>query len=156
MIFQNILPKAALVLALQASTVWAHDYSVGDLRIDHPWSRATATGAQVGGGYLSIKNVGKAPDRLIEVKTPAAKMVEMHNSVTEKGVMRMREVDNIEIKPGQTVTLKPEGLHLMLMMLDKPLLQGTRFPVTLTFEKAGKVEVLMQVEKAGHKEVHKH
>ena len=156
MIFKHIIRKAALLLALQASVAFAQDYKVGDLRINQPWSRSTAPGAQVGGGYLSIKNVGKVADRLIEVKTPAAKMVEMHNSVVENGVMRMREMENIEIKPGQTVVLKPNGLHLMLMMLEKPLTQGTRFPVILTFEKAGKVEVMMQVEKAGHSAVHKH
>ncbi len=156
MIFKHIIRTAAVLLALQASSSLAHDYKVGEIVIHHPWSRTTPPGAKVGGGYLLIKNTGKVADRLIEVKTPAAKMVEMHNSVVEAGVMKMREVDTIEIKPGQTVTLKPQGLHLMLMMLEKPLMQGNRFPVTLTFEKAGKIDVMMQVEKAGHSQVHKH
>lgn len=138
---------AALIITAPAL---GHDYSAGSLRIGHPWSRATPKGAPVGGGFLTITNNGTTPDRLVGGSTPAAKKFELHQTSEENGVTKMRPVDGgLEIKPGETVTLKPSGYHIMFVGLDKPLKQGDRIPATLDFAKAGKVQVEFTVEGMG-------
>src|SRR5581483_10371974 len=116
---------ALLALLLLTVPAAAHDYKLGALEISHPWARATAPTAPTGGGYLSIKNTGTMPDRLMSVSSPAAKTVQVHEMKMEGNVMRMRELDGpLEIKPGETVTLAPGGFHLMMMGLKAPLKQG--------------------------------
>lgn len=140
----------ATALALPGLCAAAHDYALGDLRIGHPWSRATPPVAKVGAGYLSIANQGTAADRLIAVTSPAAGRVEIHEMRTESGVMRMRELaQGLGLPAGQRVELKPGGYHLMLMDLKAPLREGTDVPVTLIFERAGRIEVQFKVEAAG-------
>lgn len=128
----------------------AHDYRVGALRIDHPWARATAPAQKVGAGYLTIRNEGAEGDRLLAARTPLVPMVELHtHEIDAQGVARMRQIEAIDVPSGATVELAPGGLHLMFMGLVEPLRDGARFPVTLEFERAGAVEVEMQVEPAG-------
>jgi copper(I)-binding protein len=127
----------------------AHDYNVGPLHIGHLWSRATPKGAP-GGGFLTITNNGTAVDRLIGGSSPVAKEFELHQTSEEKGVAKMRPLEGgLEIKPGETVTLRPGGYHIMFVGLDKPLKQGDRVPATLDFAKAGKVQVEFAVEGMG-------
>lgn len=141
---------ALLSLLLLASPAFAQDYKLGALEIDHPWARATPPTAPTGGGYLSVKNTGTTPDRLMSVSSPAAQTVQVHEMKMEGSVMRMREVDGpLEIKPGETVTLAPGGLHLMMMGLKAPLKEGEKVPLTLVFEKAGKIDVELSVVAMG-------
>lgn len=149
---------AAGALALAASSALAHGYKLGDLQIGHPWSRATPAGAKVGGGYLSIENKGATPDRLVSVSAPFAGRTEIHEMATKDGVMTMRPMaDGVTVPPGQKVEFKPGGYHIMFMDLKAPLKQGERVKGTLTFEKAGTVEVEFQVDAIGAKtEEHKH
>ena len=128
----------------------AHSYKLGTLEIGHPWARATPPTAPTGGGYLSVKNTGTEPDRLISISSPAAQTVQVHQMKMEGNVMRMRELDGpLEIKPGETVTLAPGGMHLMMMGLKEPLKQGEKVPLTLVFEKAGKIDVELVVVAMG-------
>ena len=141
---------ALLALLLIASPALAHDYKLGALEIGDPWARATPPTAPTGGGYLSVKNTGTAPDRLISISSPAAQTVQLHEMKMEGNVMRMRELDGpLEIKPGETVTLAPGGMHLMMMGLKAPLKQGEKVPLTLVFEKAGKIDVELAVVAMG-------
>jgi periplasmic copper chaperone A len=140
----------AAVLAFAAGAASAHDYKAGSLEIQHPWSRATPKGATVAGGYLKIVNNGTTPDRLIGGSTAAAPKFEIHEMSMDGGVMKMRALPKgIEIKPGQTVELKPGGYHLMFVGITAPLEQGKRVKGTLEFEKAGKIEVEYAVEAIG-------
>ncbi|WP_324132649.1 copper chaperone PCu(A)C [Bosea sp. (in: a-proteobacteria)] len=141
---------AALSLSL-GGTALAHDYKVGALVIDHPWSRATPGGAKVGGGYLTVENKGAASDRLVAATAPAiAGRTEIHEMAVTNGVMTMRPLaDGIAIPAGGKVEFKPGGYHVMFMELKQPLRQGERFKGTLTFEKAGSVEVEFAVEAVG-------
>ena len=143
---------AALCAALAVSPALAHDYTVGSLKIGHPWARATPKGASVGGGYMTITNTGTASERLTGCSSAVAQSFEVHEMKMEGGVMKMRPVaGGIEIKPGQTVTLDPDGYHVMLVGLKEQLKQGSRFKATLEFAKAGKVEVDFVVEGMGAK-----
>ncbi|MFI5033345.1 MAG: copper chaperone PCu(A)C [Reyranellales bacterium] len=141
---------ALLALLLVAAPAVAHDYKLGALEIDQPWARATPPTAPTGGGYLSVKNTGTTPDRLMSASSPAAGAVQVHQMKMEGSIMRMRELDGpLEIKPGETVTLAPGGLHLMMLGLKEPLKQGENVPLTLVFEKAGKVDVELAVVAMG-------
>lgn len=136
---------AALMLPAQATDVMA-----GKLKISAPWARATPKGAPVGGGYLTITNMGSEPDRLIGGSTAICKRVEIHEMKMDNGVMKMREMANgLEIKPGQTVTLDPQRYHLMFVGLKKQLKKGEHFKATLQFAKAGKVEIDFTTEGIG-------
>ena len=140
---------AALVLGAAACAAQAQSSQAGAIAIGHPYARATAEGQRNGGGYLSLDNRGAQADRLTAVRTDAAQAVELHEMAMEGDVMRMRRLDAIEVPAGRTVVLKPGGLHLMLVGLKAPLKAGARVPLTLTFARAGEVEVVLNVEAAG-------
>jgi len=141
---------AAFALALSFAGLHgalAHEFKLGDLEIEHPWSRATPPGAKVAGGYFTVVNHGGAADRLVSVTSDISARAEVHEMAVKDGVMTMRPVDGgVEIPAGGKVELKPGGYHLMLMDLKRPAKQGETFPATLTFEKAGSVVVQFQVE----------
>ncbi|MCX8996843.1 copper chaperone PCu(A)C [Rhizobiaceae bacterium BDR2-2] len=138
---------AALVTFAGFSAALAHGFTVGDLEIGHPWSRPTVAGATVGGGYLTITNEGTADDRLVSVSTDRAGAAQLHDMKVEDDVMKMREIeDGIAVPAGQTVELKPGGLHVMFLNLSQPFAEGEKIKATLTFEKAGTVEVEFVVQ----------
>jgi len=145
-----VLVAAAALTAILLSPGFAHEYSVGTLKIGHPWARATPKGAPVGGGYMTVTNTGSAPDRLVSGASDISSRFEIHEMSMDNGVMKMRPVSNgIEIKPGQTIELKPGGYHVMFIGLKKGLQEGQRVKATLQFEKAGKVDVEFAVESIG-------
>jgi copper(I)-binding protein len=144
------LALVGLLVALLPAVAAAHDYKLGALEISQPWARATASTAPTGGGYLTITNKGTTPDRLVSASSPAADRVQIHEMKMDGNIMRMREVEHgLEIPPGATVKLAPGGLHLMMMGLKGPLKQGTQVPLTLTFEKAGRIDVELAVGSMG-------
>lgn len=148
-ISKNVL-LAAFALAISAAPALAEDVKAGDLVISQPWSRATPGGAKVAGGYLVIENKGTAPDRLIGGSAEIAGKFEIHEMAVENGVMKMRPLDKgLTIEPGKTVKFAPGGYHLMLQELKGPFKQGDKVPVTLQFEKAGKVAVSLDVQGVG-------
>jgi periplasmic copper chaperone A len=138
------------LLALAAATAHAGDYKVGSLTIADPWSRATPKGATTSAGYMKITNTGTTPDRLISGSSDVAPKFEVHEMTMENGVAKMRPVKSgLEIKPGETVELKPGSFHVMLVGLKKPLATGDRIKATLVFEKAGTIEVEYDVRAMG-------
>lgn len=139
---------ACLALALAPPTA-AEDDRLGDLTIRQPWARASAGPAKAGAAYLAIVNRGTAVDRLVGAETPAARKAALHGHEMDQGVARMRPVEAVEIAPGGTAALAPGGLHVMLMGLAAPLKQGDSFPLALTFERAGRIEVEVRVEAVG-------
>ena len=144
------LIAALLLVTFAADSALAETYKVGALQIDQPWARATPASAPAGGGFLKITNTGAAPDRLVSASSPAADIVQVHEMKMDGAVMRMREVEKgLEIPAGGTVTLAPGGFHLMMMGLKGPLKQGTNVPITLVFEKAGKIEIELSVAGLG-------
>jgi periplasmic copper chaperone A len=120
----------------------------GGPKVEHPWARATPGQSKTGAAYLTIEG-GTAPDKLVGVSTPAAGKAEIHTQMNESGVMKMHGVDGVAVPAGRKVELKPGSYHVMLMDLKHPLKEGESFPLTLTFEKAGKREVTVPVGKVG-------
>jgi copper(I)-binding protein len=144
---RRLILSAPLLLAL-ALPAAAQEVRAGDLTIAQGWSRAAGQGA-TGAGYLTIANHGSQPDRLLSASSPVARTVELHTHMREGEVMRMRPVQGIDIPPGQTVSLQPGGLHVMLIGLNQPLKQGETVPLTLRFQRAGEVQVPLAVQSAG-------
>jgi copper(I)-binding protein len=136
---------AVALLAAQmagAQLARAADYDVGSIHISQPLSRATPKGAASGAGYMTVTNKGTAPDRVSCVSSDASAQCQIHTMTMEDGVMKMRPVEGgIEIKPGETVTLKPGSDHLMLTSIKHALEAGKTVEATLQFEKAGTVKV---------------
>jgi hypothetical protein len=149
----TMFTKTVFALALLAGSTLmasAHEFKLGDLLIGHPWSRATPGGAKIGSGYLTITNNGSAPDKLLSATTSVADHVEIHEMAMANNVMTMRKIDSgVTVEPGKTVAFSPGGYHLMLVDLRGPLKEGDRVKATLTFEKAGSVEVTINVEGIG-------
>ena len=144
--------RAALAFALAAalSTAFAHEYTVGPVKVFHPWARATAPGATTGAGYMKIINQSAQPLRLIGVSSPVAAAVEIHNMSMDGGVMRMRPiVGGLVVPAGGQVQLRPGGLHLMLIGLKKPLVEEDFVPLTLSFDGGVKVNIELYVESMG-------
>lgn len=144
-----LLAAAVPVLVAMPGLARADDYRVGDIRIERPWARATAGNTRVGAAYFTLEDLGTAPDRLLRVKTPVAGSGELHTHMMHDNVMQMRQVQAIEVHPGTPTVLQPGGLHVMLMDLKQPLKEGDRIPLTLEFERAGTVEIMVSVERAG-------
>ena len=141
---------AAALIACVAASARAEDVKAGDLVITQAWTRATPGGARTGGGFLTIENKGSSPDKLVGASADAAGKIEVHEMAMNDGVMKMRPVEGgLTIDPGKTVKLAPGGLHLMMTDLKNPLKQGDKLPVTLQFEKAGKVQVTLDVQAVG-------
>jgi periplasmic copper chaperone A len=118
-----------------------------DVQVKDVWARATPGGAQTAAIYVTMASA--AGDRLTGASTPAAQTAELHIMTMDNGVMKMRQVDGIDLPAGQTVTLKPGGYHIMLTGLAQPLKEGQSFPLTLTFAKAGAQQVTVNVQKVG-------
>ena len=134
-------------LALMPGTLFAGDArSTTDIRIEQPWSRVTPPGTPVGAGYMTIVNTADEPDRLIAAESPAAGRVQIHRSVKKDGTSSMvHQKDGVVVPPDGRLEFGPGGYHLMLMQLEDPLEEGERVPVTLRFERAGRVDVELMV-----------
>lgn len=143
-----LLATALAALILAAAAVSADEYTLQDLTIDHPWARASAGPAPNGAAYLTVRN-GGAADRLVAIAGDVAEHVELHSHRMDGTVMQMRSVEAVDVPAGGSATLQPGGLHIMLIGLKRPLKEGERFPLVLTFEKAGEVTVEVKVEGIG-------
>ena len=133
---------AFFAVQFAAAAAQAADFDVGPMHITEPWTRVTPKGASTAAGYMTVTNKGSTPDRLSCASSDAAVQCQIHTMSMEGGVMRMRPVEGgLEILPGQSVTLKPGGLHVMFMDLKHPLEPGKTLEATLKFEHAGTVKV---------------
>lgn len=147
--FRATLAGVLWSLLTSASAI-AGDIAVKNMIIEKPWARATPKGAKVGAGYLSLINIEATADRLVSASSSVSDRVEIHSMTLSDGIMRMRKLTTgIQIRGRTTVDLKPGGFHLMFVGLKQPLKKAQSFNVTLTFEKAGKVDVLFRTAGIG-------
>ena len=146
------LAAAVAVAAVQLPPIGARagDYDVGKVHIAQPWARATPKGASTGAGYMTISNNGTVPDRVSCASSDASAQCQIHAMTMEGGVMKMRPVGGgLEIKPGETVMLRPAGVHVMFLELKQPLQQGKTVKAMLKFENAGTVEMELPIAAIG-------
>lgn len=156
------LPAAAHVQTAQAQTAHGQPAqaeaapsepaltTATGLEIASPWSRATAKGARVAGGYLVLTNKGDKDDVLLSGSTDISEKFEVHEMAVTDGVMRMRKLDDgLPVKAGESVELKPGSYHAMFIGVKRPLLEGQTFNVDLVFKEAGTVPVTFTVRSIG-------
>jgi periplasmic copper chaperone A len=141
-----LLASLALFAVPQAQ---AQSTTLANIKIEHPWARPTPKGAKTGAVYLSLENTGSEADSLVSASSPAAGKTQVHKTSNEGGVMKMRPAEGVELAPGTTVEFKPGGYHIMLLDLKRQLAEGQTVPLTLTFAKAGTIQIDARVEKAG-------
>lgn len=133
---------AGMVIAYSVgATAMAADYKAGSIEIMSPWSRATPKGASTAVGYMTIKNNGPMPDRLIGGSVDIAASFQLHSMVMENDVAKMRDLSGIDIAPGQMIEFKPGSSHAMFGNLKQPLSKGEHVKGTLVFEHAGTVQI---------------
>ena len=137
---------SALCLAVLSS---AFAQASSPIEISHAWARATAASAANGAVYLKVMNHGTVDDRLTGASTTVASKAQLHVTLNDNGVMKMRPIADVPVKAGGSTEFKPDGMHIMLLGLKHPLKAGDSFPLTLTFDKAGAVETMVKVQKAG-------
>lgn len=143
-------PSVKIVDTQQAAGGTGKDYTLGDIVVSNPWARATPNGAKVGGGYVKITNNDHHPDQLIAATFERAGSTSLHEMKMEGDVMKMGELTTgVEIAPHGTLTLEPGKFHLMLMDLKAPLKEGDHIKGSLTFKKAGKMDVEFIVKGMG-------
>jgi copper(I)-binding protein len=140
---------AFIVAAGLVAPAGAQTPSASGAAAENAWARATPGGAKTGAIYLTLVNYGSDGDRLLGVATPVAEHAQLHQESVENGIMKMRPVTDVEVKPGASLALKPGGTHIMLTGLKQSLKEGDTFPLTLDFAKAGKQEVQVKVAKTG-------
>lgn len=145
---------AALPLAMTAldpaPNALAHDIQAGDLTITHAWARPNLPNRPTA-AYMAIANAGETADTLISASSPAFETIELHTVIKDGDVMKMQPIDGIPVPVEDSARLEPGGLHLMLFGAEKAFKDGESFPMTLTFESAGAVEITVQVEKRARK-----
>jgi copper(I)-binding protein len=137
----------SLFTAASLSMVCCVVFAQAAIKVESPWARPTVQGQAAGGGYLRIVG-GAVNDKLISASAEVAGRVELHTMTMDGNIMRMRQVNAIEVPAGKAVDLKPGGLHVMFMELKAPLTTGTSFAMTLRFEKAGDMKVDVKVQPA--------
>lgn len=142
-----LFASSALLASILAGPVMAHDYSSGEVDVDHPWSRPTPPGTPMGVGYMVIRNNGDSDITLLGASTPRADRVSIHETRMEDGVMVMQPLANgLSVAAGEVVELKPRSYHLMLEQLVKPLQAGERVPLTLEFDGADTMRVELNIQ----------
>lgn len=139
-----------LSLVLNAALSHSQSFTAGAVTIEHPWARATAKGTSTGVVYLTIINNGSTSDKLISIASAVSKSAQVHeNAVDAQGMTEMSPIDRVDIPAHARISLKPSALHVMLLELKNPLTYKSTFPLTLSFEKAGAIKVMVTVEKPG-------
>ena len=139
---------AALLAALLAAA-YSAPASAGGIQASDAWARARMATARAGGAYITLRNTGAQADKVVAAASPVAETAELHTHIRQGDVMQMRQVANIPLPAGETVTLAPGGLHVMLIGLKEILSEGRVFPLTLTFEHAPPVTVTVTVRSMG-------
>jgi copper(I)-binding protein len=147
-------PAAEAPAAPTAATAPPAMEHASGVMVHGSWARPTSPIATVGAAYLVITNHAMTPDRLLGASTPVAAEVQLHASLDDNGVMRMRPIDTLEIAPHGSATMDPGGMHFMLMQLSAPLVAGSHFPLTLRFEHAGDVTVDVAVQDGAGEHAH--
>jgi len=135
--------------SFSAAVALAPEYKLGDLEIVHPWARATIGQSKNSVAFMTIENHGSQPDGLLRAISPVAAKVELHEHKIENDIAQMRSVETVDLPAGGSVQLKPGGVHLMLIDLNRKLVEYDSFPLTLVFERAGQIEIDVEVEGPG-------
>ena len=127
-----------------AALIFAAFPVMAQVTVKDPWVRATVSAQKATGAFMQITSAQDA--RLVEASSPVAGVVEVHEMVMEKDVMKMRAVKGLDLPAGKTVELKPGGYHVMLMDLKQQMKEGDTVPVTLVVEGKDKKRSTIEIK----------
>jgi periplasmic copper chaperone A len=139
----SVFKFAAFLVLAAALPQWA---AAADIRVTQAWARPTPPTVEVGAVYFSVKNSGAKEDKLLAVSSSVAASVEIHETQTVKGMMQMRQVASVSCPAGATVKIEPGGLHVMLLGLKQPLVEGSKVDLTLRFRDAGVLSIQVPIQ----------
>ncbi len=141
------LTLSVLLCGAGQASVAANGYQAGTLVVNSAYARTTVPHQPTAAAYLNIENQGKSSDKLLSFSSPIAKEVEIHTMSMQGDMMQMRPINDLVLQPARKLAMHPgNGPHLMLIGLKKQLKKGDQFPMTLNFEKAGKLDIIVNVE----------
>ena len=140
-------PAVLMAITLFSAALPAQEFTLGNVTIADPWAREMPPNAPNGAAYFRVENRGGAPDRIVSARTDIAESVEIHTHEMKNGLMKMRQVESIEVSAGGEVLLKPHGLHVMLFGLKQPLVGGESFDLTVVFEKSGALDLSVPIKR---------
>ena len=138
----------ALAVSSSIAPIYASEPSPPAVAVSAAWARATPPGMAVAAVYLTLVG-GPRADRLVGAATPRAAMAQIHVVSAAEGMARMRPTEGVDVPAHKSVALAPQGTHIMLMDLPRPLVAGERLPLTLQFEHAGKISISVEVRAPG-------
>src|SRR5689334_24830022 len=144
MTIRNLAGSTSFLVLVLAASIASGATRAQGIQVVDAWSRPTPPGIDVGVAYFTIRNAGKS-DRLLRVSSPVAKSAELHVSSTKGGIVKMEPLRSVEIASGRSASFEPNGRHVMLVGLKRPLKLGDAFPLFLTFAKAGRIKVQVRV-----------
>ena len=136
-----------IAITLFSAALPAQEFTLGNVTIAGPWSREMPPNAPNGAAYFRVENRGGEPDRIVSVRTDIAEAVELHTHELKDGMMKMRRVESVEVPAGGEAVFKPHGLHVMLFGLKQPLVDGESFDLTVVFEKAGEIDLSVDIKR---------
>ncbi|MGH1479280.1 MAG: copper chaperone PCu(A)C [Geminicoccales bacterium] len=142
---RSFLVSIYLIFGLFGFASAGEAVQVGAIKISKPWARASLGVNRPAAAYFTLRNTGNTADQLVSVTSPLAEKVSIHITKQDNGIMRMSAAEQLEIRAGKTVELKPGGLHVMMMKLNAPLKKGGTTELHLSFKHAGKVIVHLPI-----------
>ena len=138
---------AVALAALAATTTAVSAQQSKDIVVEDAWAPPTPGASKTAAVYFTVVNRGSTPDRIVGAETPAAQHADMHTTIRDGDVMRMRHVVSVDIPPGGKAVFAPNGFHVMLTGLAAPLKMGDALPITLKFAEAGDILVVATVRR---------
>lgn len=140
--------KKILLCVLALYSIHLNSYAQeSNITITNEWARPILVAGRPGGAYFHIENTGSVADKLVSVTSPISPRLEIHEHTMKDGVMRMSEVDFLEIEAGGNVELKPGGYHIMIFETATKYAEGDQIELTLNFENAGSITKTFNVMK---------
>lgn len=137
---------AALPAVAETSAIQTETQHSAALEVTHAWSRELPPTAPVGAAFLTVENPSQHADRLLSAQSAIAEVTELHAHIHEGDVMRMVKVETIDVPAHGKLTLEPGGYHIMLIDLKKPLVAGEQLPLSLQFERAGQIDITVDIK----------
>jgi copper(I)-binding protein len=144
----NLILGLALAVSV-AADLHAQAPDSKAIAVQDPWARATPRGVTTGAAYVTLSNDGASADELVSVTTPVANTIQFHKETEENGISHMRQLRTVELPAGAKVTFAPGDMHMMMLGLKQPLIEGQAVPLTFVFKNAGKIDVMAPVAKVG-------
>jgi copper(I)-binding protein len=148
----RLFTRALLALSLFAPLAALAASAADQVAVNDARARAMPKVAPASGAFLTLTNNDSVDHAVVAAECPSVKAAELHTHIHDGGVMRMRRIERIDLPAGQTVTLQPGGLHIMLIGLQQDLTAGAQLPLTLVFEDGSRRELQVPVKEVapGH------